>query len=556
MTHGSSSVRRCAVYTRKSSEEGLEQDFNSLHAQREACEAFTMSQSGEGWHLIRTHYDDGGISGATMERPALRRLLEDIQKKLVDVVVVYKVDRLTRSLADFAKMVELFDAHSVSFVAVTQQFNTTTSMGRLTLNVLLSFAQFEREVTGERIRDKIAASKARGIWMGGTTPLGYDVVDRKLIINQPEAETVKAIYHRYLELGSVRLLQQELTRGGIASKVRISKSGIRSGGCPFSRGALYELLANPIYMGEIRHKKTHHPGQHEAILERELWDKVQEHLRDSAVRGPEPRTKAPASPLAGKLFDEDDEPLYACGAAKKGRRYRYYVSRKLVRGSAAEAETGWRLAGPELERNVAASIRLMLSAPAAIAEVLERAAPSAEESAALFKAAETAAQRLEFGGDAPPTTFALVNRIGLRKDGMEIRLDLAGLLSSKSHAPLIMSRFVPLQLKRRGVELRLVIGGESAPVPRCDPALLKAVARGFRWFNELVSGNARSAAAIARREGMRKQHVGRLLPLAFLAPPIMEAIVRGVQPPELNIEALTRIDLPLEWAIQKQMLGV
>jgi len=202
MTHGSSSVRRCAVYTRKSSEEGLEQDFNSLHAQREACEAFTMSQSGEGWHLIRTHYDDGGISGATMERPALRRLLEDIQKKLVDVVVVYKVDRLTRSLADFAKMVELFDAHSVSFVAVTQQFNTTTSMGRLTLNVLLSFAQFEREVTGERIRDKIAASKARGIWMGGTTPLGYDVVDRKLIINQPEAETVKAIYHRYLELGA------------------------------------------------------------------------------------------------------------------------------------------------------------------------------------------------------------------------------------------------------------------------------------------------------------------------------------------------------------------
>jgi len=225
IAHASSPVRRCAVYTRKSSEEGLEQDFNSLHAQREACEAFIRSQAGEGWRLLKAHYDDGGISGGTMERPALQRLLNDIKNALVDVVVVYKVDRLTRSLADFAKMVEIFDAHSASFVAVTQQFNTTTSMGRLTLNVLLSFAQFEREVTGERIRDKIAASKAKGIWMGGTTPLGYDVHERKLVINQPEAETVKLIYRRYLELRSVRLLQQDLDRRGTTSKTRVSKSG-------------------------------------------------------------------------------------------------------------------------------------------------------------------------------------------------------------------------------------------------------------------------------------------------------------------------------------------
>jgi site-specific DNA recombinase len=252
---------RCAIYTRKSSAEGLEQNFNSLHAQREACEAFIKSQASEGWKLIRTAYDDGGLSGGTMERPALKRLLADIGEGLIDVVVVYKVDRLTRSLADFAKMVELFDAQGVSFVAVTQQFNTTTSMGRLTLNVLLSFAQFEREVTGERIRDKIAASKRKGMWMGGVPPLGYDVKGRRLVINPAEADTVSNIYERYLELGCVRQLSRELDGKGVLSKVRVSQKGIKSGGCRFSPGALYELLANPIYIGEIRHKQVRHPGQ-------------------------------------------------------------------------------------------------------------------------------------------------------------------------------------------------------------------------------------------------------------------------------------------------------
>jgi DNA invertase Pin-like site-specific DNA recombinase len=245
-------LRRCAIYTRKSSEEGLEQDFNSLDAQREACEDFIKSQTGEGWRLIKTPYDDGGVSGATMERPALQRLLTDIRERRVDVVVVYKVDRLTRSLADFAKMVEVFDAQGVSFVAVTQQFNTTSSMGRLTLNVLLSFAQFEREVTGERIRDKVAASKRKGMWMGGYPPLGYDARDHQLLVNPAEAVTVRAIFERYLRLGSVRLLQQELDRDGIRSKRRVSRIGRVSGGRSFSRGALYELLSNPIFVGEIR----------------------------------------------------------------------------------------------------------------------------------------------------------------------------------------------------------------------------------------------------------------------------------------------------------------
>jgi site-specific DNA recombinase len=260
MERGKSQPRRCAIYTRKSSEEGLEQDFNSLHAQREGCEAFIKSQHGEGWRLVRAAYDDGGFSGGTMERPALQRLLADIRERVIDVIVVYKVDRLTRSLADFAKMVELFDAHAVSFVAVTQQFNTTSSMGRLTLNVLLSFAQFEREVTGERIRDKIAASKRRGMWMGGTVALGYDVSDHRLVINPAEAETVKGIFQRYLELRSVRLLKDDLDRRGIISKIRLSRNGNRSGGKAFSRGALYELLSNPVYIGEIRHRKERHPA--------------------------------------------------------------------------------------------------------------------------------------------------------------------------------------------------------------------------------------------------------------------------------------------------------
>src|SRR6202007_2775643 len=276
-------VRRCAIYTRKSSEEGLEQDFNSLQAQREACEAFIKSQASEGWKLIKTAYDDGGISGGTMERPALQRLLADIGEGLVDVVVVYKVDRLTRSLADFAKMVEVFDAHGVSFVAVTQQFNTTTSMGRLTLNVLLSFAQFEREVTGERIRDKIAASKRKGMWMGGVVPLGYDVRDRRMVIDEREAETVRDIFRGSLELGCVRLLKEDLDYRGVISKRRTSKTGVESGGHSCSRGALYALLSNPIYVGEIRHKKLRHPGQHQAIVDRAIWERTQQQLKDTPV---------------------------------------------------------------------------------------------------------------------------------------------------------------------------------------------------------------------------------------------------------------------------------
>jgi DNA invertase Pin-like site-specific DNA recombinase len=286
-------TRRCAIYTRKSSEEGLEQAFNSLDAQREACEAYVRSQRHEGWALLPGRYDDGGHSGGTLERPALQRLLADIRASKIDLVLVYKVDRLTRSLADFAKIVEAFDAHGASFVSVTQQFNTATSMGRLTLNMLLSFAQFEREVAGERIRDKISASKRKGLWMGGTVPLGYDVRDRKLVVNEAEAEAVRHVFRSYLALGSVRLLQEQLAVDGVRSKA----------GQPLSRGALYTLLGNRLYRGEVAHKGAVHPGEHAAVIDHAFWDAVQARLAEQRAERRAGGGAGGPSLLAGLLHD-------------------------------------------------------------------------------------------------------------------------------------------------------------------------------------------------------------------------------------------------------------
>src|SRR5271154_998688 len=319
-------VIRCAIYTRKSSEEGLEQSFNSLDAQRESSKAFILSQRQEGWRVVSTRYDDGGFSGGNMERPGLKRLLDYIAAKRVDTVVVYKVDRLTRSLADFAKIVEQFDKQGISFVSVTQQFNTTTSMGRLTLNVLLSFAQFEREVTGERIRDKIAASKRKGMWMGGVVPLGYDLEDRHLVVNREEAERVREIYALYLKLGCVLKLREHLDREGIRSKRRISKTGRQSGGMVFSRGALYEMLQNRVYLGQITHKGSAYPGQHEAIVDQKMWDQVQtQFAANLQAQRWRPRVKE-KSILTGKLYDGEGNRLVPSHCNKKGKRYRYYAS--------------------------------------------------------------------------------------------------------------------------------------------------------------------------------------------------------------------------------------
>jgi site-specific DNA recombinase len=340
---------RCAIYTRKSSEDGLEQAFNSLDAQREACAAFILSQKHEGWTVLPTLYDDGGFSGGTMDRPALKLLLGDIVAGKVDVVVVYKIDRLTRSLFDFAKIVEAFDAKGVSFVSVTQQFNTTTSMGRLTLNVLLSFAQFEREVTGERIRDKIAASKKKGMWMGGLPALGYDVQNRKLVVNEQEALIVRHIYRRYAQLRSVRALQAELDGAGIRSKRRKLADGTEYGGQKLYRGALYLMLQNRIYRGEITHKGNAYPGEHPAIIDKALWDEVQAVLTVNRVNRVTASDAKHPSLLASMLFDENGERLTATHAIKKGTRYRYYVSRSLITGATKSGSKGRRIPAANLE---------------------------------------------------------------------------------------------------------------------------------------------------------------------------------------------------------------
>ena len=557
MERASNAIRRCAVYTRKSSEEGLEQDFNSLHAQREASEAFIKSQQGEGWRLVKTAYDDGGLSGGNMERPALQRLLEDIRHGLIDVVVVYKVDRLTRSLADFAKMVEVFDAQGVSFVAVTQQFNTTTSMGRLTLNVLLSFAQFEREVTGERIRDKIAASKRKGIWMGGCPSMGYDVCDRRLVVNQAEAATVRQIYQRYLKAGSVPKLKKALDRDGVVSKIRVSRKGIRSGGQSFSRGALYELLSNPIYLGEIRHKQERHPGQHEAILERSLWEKVQKRLRDRTDRPTKPRAKVSPSPLAGKVFDETGEPLYVQAAVKDRRRYRYYVSKALVRGSKVEGQRGWRVPGPELERAVAIAARVILDDKAAILEALQVAGMGDTDPNQIFTLVAELRERLLAERERSVALVELVEKAVLTDEGIRLGLNIRVLCRGPGGVSpstmLHLFRFVPLNVKRRGVEMRLIINGGDEP-RKPDPALLKAFARARGWFEELSSGRVRSLVEIARREGLSKRYVTRLTKLAFVSPPVVDAIAEGNVPPT-NLQMLMdgRISLPISWRDQEQL---
>jgi site-specific DNA recombinase len=529
-------VLRCAIYTRKSSEEGLEQDFNSLHAQREACEAYITSQRHEGWVLHRDHYDDGGFSGGNIERPGLKKLLEDIAARKINIVIVYKVDRLTRSLADFAKIIEQFDQQGVSFVSVTQQFNTTSSMGRLTLNVLLSFAQFEREVTGERIRDKIAASKQKGMWMGGPVPLGYEVKDRKLLIKYPEAETVRHIYRRYVELGCVRLLQKDITERDIRSV----------SGNILSRGTLYKLLSNPIYIGQIRHKDICHTGQHEAIIDQALWDQVQQHMAGNRIGNKTHSRKTDPSPLAGKLFDVSGERLVPIHANKKGRRYRYYISQSLTTNSKDAASSGWRLPGPEMDKTITQAVLTILHDQDAIATALRDAGVASQHLLAAFKTARDA--------DTGTIIEKFVDRTELRPDGIHLILSLASLVPVKN-TPIKITRDILMQMKRRGVEMRLVIGSDSPS--RVDPALIKAIVRARGWFNELVSGRATTLTQIARRDGIDLGSLSRLLNITFLAPSIIESIMAGHQPADLTVEKLAkRVDLPLDWAEQKHLLGL
>ncbi len=553
MTARKPPARRCAIYTRKSSEEGLNQDFNSLDAQREACAAYIRSQAGEGWQPVRALYDDGGFSGGTLDRPALKQLIADIEAGRINTVVVYKVDRLTRSLADFARIVEAFDAHDVSFVSVTQQFNTTTSMGRLTLNMLLSFAQFERDVTGERIRDKIAASKRKGMWMGGFVPLGYEPDGRTLTINEEEAETVRTVFRLYLEIGNVRLVKREADRLGLTTKVRNCDDGRMRGGRPLSRGYIYKLLGNPLYIGRIAHKGETYEGLHPAILDTPTWEAVQAKLASNTHDRASGRRKTDPSPLAGKLFDDAGGPMTPTHAIKAGRRYRYYVSRHLVSmpndPHESGARVGWRLPAGEIERTVAESVRDLLTDPARLAALARDAGWPAESLPGLLKATG------RWDGDA----FELTERASLGLNQLTVTLNLTSLMSlASASCPPIRHR-IPMRFKRRGVEMRLVIAGADGKDRNAKPdaALVKAIARAHRWFEDIATGRAASLGAIARVEGITDRYVGHLLPLAFLSPHIVEAILDGSQPVGLTAEALVKhTDLPLSWNAQKTLLGV
>ena len=529
--------RRCAIYTRKSSEEGLEQSFNSLHAQREACEAYVKSQAHEGWISLARLYDDGGFSGGSMERPALRQLLADIDAGLIDVVVVYKVDRLTRALNDFARIVERFDARGVSFVSVTQAFNTTTSMGRLTLNVLLSFAQFEREVTGERIRDKIAASKKKGIWMGGTVPLGYDIDNRLLLINEGEADLIRRIFTLYLDCGSVDVLCRRLGEQGVLSKVRVTRAGKVEGGLPFTRGALYYLLQNRLYIGEIVHKTTAYPGLHKAILDPALFSAVQASLNERRRRAEACRTKdRRQAPLVGRVFAAGRPLTPSFSIGKLGRFYRYYV---------AKAEPGL------------ASVRLPADAfEAFVFSTLARLAGRSiepNEGRALVQRIEVRPESAEFVLDRAQLCpgvhkgFALQvlrARLGRNEEAVAESSDLAALRVS-----------LPIHMHFRGGRTWLV-GAEPAAAARrlsTTSALARALKQAHADLRKLhaspLDWPVCPASAPDNTPALRRAR------LAFLAPDIQLAILEGRVDPSLQVRDLIGARAPAYWPHQRGSFG-
>jgi site-specific DNA recombinase len=517
---------RCAIYTRVSTEHGLEQDFNSLDAQYDASQAYIRSQAHAGWTLLRGKYDDGGFSGGNTARPALQRLLEDVRARKIDVIVVYKVDRLTRSLADFAKLVELFDAHEVSFVSVTQQFNTTTSMGRLTLNVLLSFAQFEREVTSERIRDKIGASKRKGLWVGGMVPLGYDSKDRKISVNEAEAERVRLIFRRYLELGGLNLLMARLRREGVVTKIRKLRTGQTIGGIPFTRGPLAHLLRNRFYVGEVSFKGEILKGEQPTIIDRKLFDAVQTRLSEQATSRSAVRAASEAL-LTGRIFDDHGNRMTPTFSRKDGRTYRYYLSGVLLHGRSEEAGSVRRVPALEVEATILEALRKRLkpseqvSGLGLIEQHVERVEVHPQQLMLKLVAAHA-----EGGGETPPPETL---HIPWRKEPMKRRREI--LLSSDAKP------------------------GHTRPIrSETRATLVASIACGRRWLNELISDAAASAHAIAEREGCSARKVNMTISLAFLAPDLVKAAIDGRLPHGIGVTRLT--DLPAEWSRQREMLGL
>jgi DNA invertase Pin-like site-specific DNA recombinase len=535
--------RRCAIYTRKSSEEGLEQDFNSLHAQRESCEAYILSQAGEGWEALDQAYDDGGFSGGNMDRPALVQLLEDIDAGKIDIVVVYKVDRITRSLGDFARIVEVFDRRGVSFVSVTQAFNTTSSMGRLTLNVLLSFAQFEREVTGERIRDKIAQSKAKGMWMGGLPPLGYDAKDRKLLINEQEARLVQHIFERYLALSSTRLLAEELEREGYRSKEWTTVAGRRLGGRILSRGALIHILQSRVYIGQIVHGKQVHPGLHDPIIERTLFDAVQARMASLAVVRSATPVRAMPGVLAGKLFDADGERMSPSFAYGRGQRlYRYYVplsdqtGRKQKRGEGLHH----RVSADALEAFLVEHLRRFTGSvsieTADLASLLHRVDLRSLDTHIVLD------RKATFADDHPEIALAGVRR--------RLAPDETAVLDPGEKRIRIV---LPHRLQLRGGKA-FVRGAAPSPSRQINPALVKALRRGHADLLSLKASPFDSLKDLEEAAAPKTAHDRQIARLALMSPALQRKIMSGDHLPALALRQLLKCPMPLAWADQETLL--
>ncbi|MFC6637026.1 recombinase family protein [Sulfitobacter sp. JBTF-M27] len=540
---------RCAIYTRKSSEDGLEQEFNSLDAQREACTAYIASQKHEGWVLLPEHYDDGGLSGGSLERPALQQLLQDIADGRVDQIVVYKIDRLTRSLADFSKIVDTLDAAQASFVSVTQSFNTATSMGRLTLNMLLSFAQFEREVTAERIRDKIAASKRKGLWMGGSVPMGYDPAGRTLTINAPEAAIIEQLYDLYEEHGTVREVKAQAEQLHLRTRRRETSAGKQTGGGLFDRGHIHHILTNPIYAGKIRHRNEVHAGQHEAIIDPDRWDRIQEALQNGATKGRARRATQQQSLLCGKLFDETGDRLTPSHSkTKAGARLRYYVSHRLIKNSGEANKDGWRLPAQELETKVAHLLQQHLNNPMFISNVVQGA------SAAAVATARTKIKAISTIQDIKPI-LELLERIDLAPGELCIRINAEELskLSEQAQEELTendLTLTTPFQLRKRGVETKLIFAEDP---PERDDTLIKNIATAHHWFELIRAGQTLSE--IAKAYGTSSRRVQQIIELAFLAPDITNRVLEGTQPLGFTSDWCKRHSLPSDWQEQRALIA-
>ena len=550
---------RCAIYTRKSSEEGLEQAFNSLDAQREACAAYIVSQRHEGWLPVRDVYDDGGYSGGTLERPGLKRLLAEVEAGRVDVIVVYKVDRLTRSLSDFARIVDVLDARGASFVSITQSFNTTTSMGRLTLNVLLSFAQFEREVTGERIRDKIAQSKAKGMWMGGPVPLGYAVQDRKLLIDENEAATVRHIFARYVALGSGQLLIDELRVQGYRTKVRPQTGGAARGGVPFGRGALFHLLGNRVYLGEIVHKGVSHPGEHPALIDQLLWDQVQATIERNRAEPQRGHRTTERSLLTGILRDGEGRRMSPTHAVNGTKRYRYYVTHasELI----ANAPLAWRVPAHDLETIVVARLKDMLTDRREIRRLVD----AGDGSASALHLAITSGTMLAAQLDAPDKrrelVAAVVTGVQMTEADVTISVSRAALLPllrieaatfTDDDAPDAMLLTAPATRTRVGKEVRLLVPADDEVNDR-DTRLLALLAEAMDVREMLLANPEQSIDQIARETGRCRSRTARLLRLAFVAPDVVERVIAGEDAAMLTSKGMSTT-LPACWRAQTQLL--